>query len=374
MEAYALVDNNVRRKMEEMLRTWTMPVPGSLDKRPVFPPDVTGPIENALMKARQSALQAQQQYGPPPVIRQRPGMVPAPYRQTPTPPTRQALYPPPSYPPQEQRYSQPPEPVRYAQQYEQRPVRQPSQEPISQWNGQPYAQPIRPPSATPVWQQQQSAYAMPDASLENLKSDIARLITVAKSDWAQNYSDSTIQTRLKALLDLQTVLETQRLPPDQLAAIRAQVDQLSAASTPRPAPTPLAQVSAPPAQGPTLSSLLGPGALAALLARTSATPQVQTPPVVAAQPVIPSPQPVYAPPAVSSSTTAPTDLLASLRAAGLLTGGSTPTPAPAAPISLPNALSGSIPPGFPPALPLGHARTGSDLPNDVELKPSSLKM
>jgi len=30
MEAYALVDNNVRRKMDEMLKTWKEPVPGPL--------------------------------------------------------------------------------------------------------------------------------------------------------------------------------------------------------------------------------------------------------------------------------------------------------------------------------------------------------
>ncbi|KAI8230401.1 hypothetical protein K4K57_006863 [Colletotrichum sp. SAR 10_99] len=78
MEAYAAVDGQVRRKMDEMLRTWKEPVPGSLDKRPVFAPEVTQPIESALMKARTSALQAQQGRG-----RGRPS---APYRETPTPP------------------------------------------------------------------------------------------------------------------------------------------------------------------------------------------------------------------------------------------------------------------------------------------------
>ncbi|KAG9231019.1 hypothetical protein BJ875DRAFT_506952 [Amylocarpus encephaloides] len=62
MEAYALVDVNVRRKMDEMLKTWKEPVPGALDSRPVFPRDVTSPIENALIKARTSALQAHNEY------------------------------------------------------------------------------------------------------------------------------------------------------------------------------------------------------------------------------------------------------------------------------------------------------------------------
>lgn len=47
--------------MDEMLKTWKEPVPGSIDVRPVFPPEVTRPIETALIKARTSAIQAQQE-------------------------------------------------------------------------------------------------------------------------------------------------------------------------------------------------------------------------------------------------------------------------------------------------------------------------
>ena len=57
MAAYALVDQPVRRKMDEMLKTWKEPVPGSMDTRPVFPPEVTRPIENALIRAKTSYLQ-----------------------------------------------------------------------------------------------------------------------------------------------------------------------------------------------------------------------------------------------------------------------------------------------------------------------------
>ncbi|KLP12274.1 PCF11 component of pre-mRNA 3`-end processing factor CF I [Fusarium fujikuroi] len=52
MESYAVVDQPVRRKMEEMLRTWKEPVPGSMDSRPVFSHELVRPIENALLKAR----------------------------------------------------------------------------------------------------------------------------------------------------------------------------------------------------------------------------------------------------------------------------------------------------------------------------------
>ena len=50
MESYAMVDQPTRRKMEEMLKTWKEPVPGSIDRKPVFDPSIVGPIETALMK------------------------------------------------------------------------------------------------------------------------------------------------------------------------------------------------------------------------------------------------------------------------------------------------------------------------------------
>ena len=61
MDTYARVDNPTRRKMDEMLNTWKQPIAGSMDPRPVFPPDVVRPIENALITARTNALQAQQE-------------------------------------------------------------------------------------------------------------------------------------------------------------------------------------------------------------------------------------------------------------------------------------------------------------------------
>jgi pre-mRNA cleavage complex 2 protein Pcf11 len=61
MLAYTQVDSQIRRKLDEMLKTWKEPVPGSLDPRPVFSADVTRPIETALIKARTQALQAQQE-------------------------------------------------------------------------------------------------------------------------------------------------------------------------------------------------------------------------------------------------------------------------------------------------------------------------
>lgn len=84
MEAYAAVDNQVRRKMEETLQTWKQPVPQSLDDRPVFPPEVTRPIEESLLKARTSALAIQAQGRQALSLGRGRGHGPA--RATPTPP------------------------------------------------------------------------------------------------------------------------------------------------------------------------------------------------------------------------------------------------------------------------------------------------
>lgn len=87
MEVYASVDQRTRHKLEEMLQTWKEPVPGSIDTTPVFPLGVVRPIENALIKARTSALQAQQQQERN-QMRSRGARPPpgAQYRATPTPP------------------------------------------------------------------------------------------------------------------------------------------------------------------------------------------------------------------------------------------------------------------------------------------------
>lgn len=60
MDAYTLSDAQTRRKLDEMLKTWKEPVPGAMDTRPVFPPEVTRNIENALIKARTAFLTNQQ--------------------------------------------------------------------------------------------------------------------------------------------------------------------------------------------------------------------------------------------------------------------------------------------------------------------------
>ena len=169
------------------------------------------------------------------------------------------------------------------------------------------------------------------------------------------------------MLDLQSIMQSQRLSPEQISAIKIQVAQLSEASkatpkAPKP-PTPV-PVPAQPSQQNSLSSLLGPGgqgALAALLAR-------QTPPTQTRSPQ-PGPSQPFNPPPVSTASTPvpdPGSLLEKLWAAGMLAGRpatSTPTPL----SSLPANRSGYPPPN-PSRTPLG------EIPNDVVLKTSSLKM
>ena len=103
MNAYSLVNNQVRRKLDEMLKTWKEPVPGSLDPRPVFPAETIRPIENALIKARTAAVQAQQQQQSRAqqevMARSRPMATPNPqWRNTPTPPQARGPYHPPPQP------------------------------------------------------------------------------------------------------------------------------------------------------------------------------------------------------------------------------------------------------------------------------------
>lgn len=412
MESYALVDNSVRKKMDEMLKTWKEPVPGSIDTRPVFPPEVTRPIENALIKARTSAVQAHQEHlrsQQQLMSRQRPNPSPTPYRDTPTPPggmRQQAMSGPPGYSPSygQQQYPPPaggqqfPGPMNGQQPYGLPQVC--SSLPhchillLSGEKRPPSQQYPNPPGGVSSWQQQQTqGYHTPENSIDTLTSDIASLIAASKADFAQSPWDSSIQTRLKALLDLQTILSSQKLPPDQIALIKDQVAQLSEASKPPSRiQTPLAHVpppahvavAPPPTQQPTLSSLLGPGALAALLASQSSTPQ-PTPPVQSQ-----SFAPVRSPPtshaqlsfshlapASSSSTPVPdpNSLLERLRAAGMLPAAPNATSVPPLPLG---AVAGSVPPNLMPPFintPPSATRTPlSDIPNDVVLKPTSLKM
>jgi pre-mRNA cleavage complex 2 protein Pcf11 len=219
MEAYTLVDGNVRRAMEGMLKTWKEPVPGSMDKRPVFPPEVVRPIENALIKAKTAALQHQR-------------LPPAGYKNTPTPPQMNGQFglPQGQYAHQQyQRQQHTPQPGQFQPPYQSTPVQQ---------GGYPYAQPAQQP---------------PHNDVEVIKRDLIGVINQTQRDFASDPSSSKIQQKLKALLELQQVLNVQQLPPQSLQAVAAQIAQLAVPATPQPNATPTVGSTpqwSPPVQAP----------------------------------------------------------------------------------------------------------------------------
>ncbi|KAL9635084.1 MAG: hypothetical protein Q9164_003686 [Protoblastenia rupestris] len=380
MNAYSLVNPFIRQKLDEMLATWKLPNAGSLDTKPVFPPETTRPIEEALSKARAAAseqhrqqqLRAQQEM----ISRGRQmSLANGSWRNTPTPPQMNGQYQPPS-----------------AQQY---PPQGHQQQPIS--NGQyhqpqsQYPQPIQyqsPPSAPPVYQQNFHSPApkpqyTPPVDLASLHRDIDELIGVARSEFATSPYDPSIQTRLKALLDLQNILRQQYHPPEQIQQVRNQVTQLKSASRPPPPiavltpspytpalqqfstyPPPLPQSPTPyqmPQHTPTpqpadLQALLSSNNLANIIANAqkgSSTPPTQTNSLPSPSSNIPVP---------SSAGGGASDLLASLRAKGLL-GSINGSPSPSGHPSTygtPSMTNGGLP------------RTGPI--NDVQLSSASLKI
>ncbi|KAG6008182.1 hypothetical protein E4U43_000195 [Claviceps pusilla] len=344
MESYAVVDSTVRRKMEEMLRTWKDPVPGSMDTRPVFSHELVRPIENALMKARAATMPQQ---GP---IPGRPRSAMMPHRNTPTPPGMRGpgAVPPGALPgvyPQPQygftNGGRPGEPVVYPGQPQVNSFPAAQQARAAQFvtrltNGQfpihsstvhhhhhqvaAGSTPVsfQPPPAGPFGPG--GGQVLPvgiNVEKETLSNDIQNLIVAMKAEFTQNPHDASIQNRLRALLDLQGIVQRTSLPPDQLELIKNKVTELAAVTRKAPSaqksvlvpgympPPHSASVVTPspasfaPEKKPqvTLDSLLGPGAMAALMARQAAASQGTTS-------AAPTP-----PPAFTTATPTPTTRL-----------------------------------------------------------------
>ncbi|KAI8634160.1 hypothetical protein F5Y19DRAFT_487646 [Xylariaceae sp. FL1651] len=385
MDAYAMVDMATRRKLEEMLKTWKEPVPGSIDTRPVFPPEVVRPIENALIKVRTTTLQQdqermrnqQQLYG-----RGRP-MPGVPYRETSTPPGVR--------PPQVHAYPTQQPPVHHTNGITYNQSTQPP--PISYQSPAPHPAVSRstpqPPTLSAFQPPHMGGYGLAQRgiSIDALNDDIQRLTAAFKGQLVQTPHDPIIQTKLKALMDLQTILQTQNLPQDQLVLVKNQIADLAVnirappaqTSTPVPLPNPVA-VAPPPAAAPkvSLDSLFGSGALAAIMARNSVTPQVPTPqpPAVPAPNRSPPPQRVE-PQKAAPVSTDPMALMNMLRQAGILPP-ATPVTGPAPMPSTSATPSATLP--FPLPIPTmtksvqpAPPGTIESLTNDIVLKASSLK-
>ncbi|KAF3074091.1 hypothetical protein CFAM422_003613 [Trichoderma lentiforme] len=370
MESYAVVDHSIRRKMEEMLKTWKDPVPGSMDTRPVFSHELVRPIENALMKVRAASMPQQGQGGIP--GRPRPGMFP--HRNTPTPPGMRG-FPGPAgnFPPQPHPFSNgghPGEPVPGNAPH---PGQQPAPYPPPSTTGSYNSTPV------PFHPAYGSVLPLPSGiSVETLNSDIQNLIVAMRAEFSQNPHDGGVQSRLKALLDLQGVVQHSNLPPDQLELIKNKVTELaavtmraplarnSATSTPPiPAPaaapplalpvhppstsvTPSAMPAAQSAASVTLDSLLGKGAMAALLSMQSTNSQNTTPQPPFAGAPIRSPQMNHIEPPKAAAAPVPnaSSLLDQLRAAGMLP----PATPPNMPAQIPTPIPPPPPSMFPPGL------------------------
>lgn len=94
MLAYSQVDANIRRKLEEMLKTWREPVPGSLSNTPVFPLPSTQTIVDSLNRFRASSTPVPRASQVTPANRAAQIIQPQlPHRNTPTPPQTTLQYP-----------------------------------------------------------------------------------------------------------------------------------------------------------------------------------------------------------------------------------------------------------------------------------------
>ncbi|KAH8778678.1 hypothetical protein F5883DRAFT_217949 [Diaporthe sp. PMI_573] len=426
MDSYASVNDSTRRKMEEMLKTWKEPVPGSIDKNPVFPPDVVRPIENALIKARTSALHAhQEQMRTQHQLFGRGGRPVAPHRNTPTPPNARPQFNQPQ-PPHTGINGHRPESALGQQAYPQHP---PAQFPGS--TPQPLmSTPAAAPFQAPPFGSYGAPAAQPGISIDSLINEIEQLVVAARAELGRSPYDTSIQTELKALLDLQTVLKTRgaMLSQEQLVPVKTQVANLAVkyrasnahqTVTPTPpihgtpfhapmqqqppqqiAPVAPAPHASAPAGSVSLDALLGKGALAALLSRRSATPQAPTP----QPPQQPQTQPanvaaLRSPPPQRAemqkpATPDPMALLGALRGVGLIPttpqSGATPVSNPSgpppqaaanlAPVTTPNpAAGGMLPSNLASILASARSLAATSTPapvimsGDISLTTSSLK-
>ncbi|KAF2199452.1 hypothetical protein GQ43DRAFT_376247 [Delitschia confertaspora ATCC 74209] len=227
MDAYVLVDEPTRKAMEGLLRTWKQPVPESMDPRPVFPVEMTRDIENSLIKFRTMAVQQAQRSQKPPMQQ---GLPPrpasnanVPWRHNPTPPQNATRYTPSNDPRLRQNF--------------------PPQHGTQNTPQMPPQNQFQPPN---------SGFTQPTASadLDTINADLDNLINSAKTDFAQNPSDVPRQQKLKTLLDLQTILKTRTLLPNQLSQIQEQIRQLAPPTAPAPSLPPSLPVPPPMIQSP----------------------------------------------------------------------------------------------------------------------------
>lgn len=226
--------------------------------------------------------------------------------------------------------------------------------------------------------------------MASIHRDIENLIGSARAEFAANPFDTAVQQRLKALLDLQVILQRQQLSPDQLKLVKDQVSALAPAlksSSTQPFSTasiPMPNISTPPSQPfpqatpqPNLAALLNPNTLASLI-KATANRQGVTPPPPSAVPsavtgIAPNLQPSTGTPQPATAPVAENPLIASLRARGLLPPvPSLGTPAATTPLSLPLLMPGQA--GYTPPASVSVPQTTTDITINVHLSTASIKM
>ncbi|KAL8690039.1 MAG: hypothetical protein Q9218_004424 [Villophora microphyllina] len=410
MGAYSLVSPQIRRKLDEMVKTWKEPVPGSTNLRPVFPPETTRPIETALIRFRTIAVQSAQQDQ----RQQRPSMT-SHNMMNPSYPMAapQAQWRDTATPQQGNGYYQQPNAQTYPQTNGYPQVRKCITEgiitltssqrpPYPDYNQNPPAQPTPPIYQAPY--QPPNPYASQPSPLQDLSSilqEIEHLIFTTKHEFAARHWDTGLQIKLKALLDLQLLLKNQRLLPHQIQQVRDQVTELVQTSQPAPratalppvpmslpdpAPTPIpSSYAAPPSSitqpSADLGSLITSNALADILA--SAARAKQSTPVPSVSPNVPHPPypPVSTPQAPPNPTAAPSSstasLLDNLKALGVI---ASHTSAPNGGIATPQPPSQFPPPpqvslNAPIVKPANTSRSAlAEVRNEVVLSNASLKI
>lgn len=233
MLAYSQVDQNVRRKLEEMLRTWREPVPGSLSSTPVFPLTSTQSILEALnrFKASTAPRPTQQQIRPSSIVQAQPVQ----YQPTPTPTQPQMSYQPPPINLQQPTPTPPPQPQPYYQvrlidhtQTGSRLIRaqQPPPQVATPQYHVPAPQPHTPMQGFPPasFLNGQFAYQNGQARTEidvgRLHGDIDDLTTDAKIDCMTHPMDQSKTKKLETLQSLKAFLDSGNLGERDLRDVR----------------------------------------------------------------------------------------------------------------------------------------------------------
>lgn len=211
------------------------------------------------------------------------------------------------------------------------------------------------------------------------------LIASAKIDFANSPFNPVSQQRLKALVDLQAILQKQQLAPDQLKLVRDQVSALAATRPPSVAPNVATngpavsappQIPTPPAQpvSQPLQQLLNHNTLAELIKATASRQQSTPPP----QLPVALPQMSQYPHQSGPPQPAPENpLIVALRARGLLPGGPTPsslTPSTSTPVTGRSNLPFILPHGMQPTTPVPSQTPIPSSGSSVPMSTASMKI